>query len=222
MQSSAGRKSRLGFHFAAENKWVYNRKRQSARTFTTKLMCKGKPGNTGMGSKGRFLETVLSNALWEKVRRRQVRQPQKLLGGEGAADGAPLYWRRHKCPECPVSAQKWKEKRKQENPVWAGLSWAFSMSTTSLFSELPYDRSTHPAFLRWTQTVLLMKWNLLQLQRPGTCYFASQRNPFCLRVTHTFLLLCSVYFCVNYFPINTSLVGTPVHLKLQPPHPLWD
>lgn len=60
-----------------------------------------------MGNKARFLETVLSNALREKVRR-------KLLGGEGGTDGALLYRRRHKSPECPVSAQKWKEKRKQK------------------------------------------------------------------------------------------------------------
>lgn len=69
-----------------------------------------------MGNKARFLETVLSNALWEKVRRRRVRQPQKLLGGEGGTDGALLYRRRHKSPECPVSAQKWKEKKSRRKP----------------------------------------------------------------------------------------------------------
>lgn len=116
------------------------------------------------------------------------------------------------------------KKRKQKKTQGVGLSWAFSMSTTSLFSEFPYARSAHPVFLRWTHTVLLVrKWNLLQPQRPGTCYFASQRHPCCLRVADTFLLLHAVYFSVNYFPINTSLIGTPtVHLKRQPPHPPWD
>lgn len=188
-------------------------------------MCEGKWGKTGMGNKARFLETVLSNALWEKVRRRRVRQPQKLLGGRGGRDRwSTALLEKAQVPWVPSFSTKVERKKKvEENPVWVSLSWAFSTSTVSLFSELPYAGSTHPAFLRWAQTVLPMKkWNLLQLQRPATCYFTSQRNPFCLQVTDTFLLPCAVSFSVNYFPINTSLVGTPVHLKLQSPHPQWD
>lgn len=126
-----------------------------------------------------------------------------------------------------LSAQfQHKSGKKKESRRKPGVSW----SILGLFNE--HRVTVFRASLRWiyssslpkmTQTVLLMKkWNFLQLQRPGTCYFTSQRNPFCLQVTDTFLLPCAVSFSVNYFPINTSLVGTPVHLKLQPPHPQWD
>ena len=47
---------------------------------------------------------------------------------------------------------------------------------------------------------------------------AREMHSVCWRVIDTFLL-CAVYFSVTYFPIDTSLVGTLVHLKAESPTP---
>lgn len=103
-----------------------------------------------MGNKARFLETVLSNALWGKVRRRRVRQPQKLLGGTGRE--GPMEHCFIGESTSALSAQfQHKSGKKKESRRKPGVSW----SILGLFNE--HRVTVFRASLRWIYSSSLPK-----------------------------------------------------------------